>query len=469
MEIFMILIFLFGYIFIATEHSININKSATALFICGLLWLLYLVSAVQFVPTVNAEAFAVFLQEHPELLGESLYTQCLNFVVDVQILEYAGETAETILFLMGAMTIVELIDSHDGFLFITQRIKTHDKIKLLWIVAILSFFMSALLDNMTSAIVMVTLLRKLVGNYKERWLFAGVIIIAANSGGAWSPIGDVTTIMLWVKGNISSLATMKALFLPSLVSCLVPTFFASRLLKGILRTPNQQKEHKESIPVFSQKESLSILILGVFVLIMVPVLKSLFHFPPFMGIITGLGFMWIYTDLLYRRKGHVEEHSKRRVSKIIRNIDMSTILFFLGILMAVSVLSSVGILQKFSLFLDTNVHNVYVINLLIGGFSAIVDNVPLVASAIGMYTIPTAADLATSTDPAYLQAFMQDGVFWQFLAYCAGVGGSILIIGSAAGVVVMGLERISFWWYLKNISLMALTGYIAGALVYIFI
>ncbi|MEG2336736.1 MAG: sodium:proton antiporter NhaD [Bacteroidales bacterium] len=463
MEIFMILVFLLGYIFIATEHGVKINKSATALFICGILWLLCLLSAAQFVPTVQAEAFGRFLQENPDLLNESLYKQCLSFVVDVQILGYAGEAAETILFLMGAMTIVELIDTHDGFNFITQRITTKNKIKLLWIISILTFFMSALLDNMTTAIVMVMLLRKLVGNYKERWLFASVIIIAANSGGVWSPIGDVTTIMLWVKG------TIKGLFLPSLVSCLIPTFLAARLLKGILRAPSKAKEHKDAIPVFSQKESLSILILGVLVLLMVPVLKSLCHFPPFLGIITGLGVMWIYTDILYKRKKNIAEVSKRKVSQIIRNIDMSTILFFLGILMAVSALSSVGILQKFSSFLDSSIHNVYVINLLIGGLSAIVDNVPLVASAIGMYSIPSAADLAAATDLTYMQAFLQDGTFWQFLAYCAGVGGSMLIIGSAAGVVVMGLEKISFGWYLKNISLMAFTGYIAGALVYIFI
>ena len=366
------------------------------------------------------------------------------------------------------MITVELIDAHGGFMFITNRITTNEKKKLLLLIAGITFFMSAILDNLTTSIVMVMLMRKLLGNYKERWVFGSVIIIAANSGGAWSPIGDVTTIMLWVRGNISSSSTIPHLILPSLVSALVPVLIMMRFLHGKVTPPNAfvDNENNELLKELRTKEKLSILILGILCLIFVPVFKTITHLPPFMGILMGVGILWVYTELMYRRN-IVNEDIKLRLSKIVRRIDGATLLFFLGILLAVDALRCSGVLTDFAFWLDETVGNVYAVNLIIGTLSAVVDNVPLVAGAIGMYPVANEAMIATTADPAYMANFVMDGTFWQFLAYCAGVGGSMLIIGSAAGVVVMGLERINFIWYLKNISLLALLGYLAGAGVYI--
>ncbi len=315
---------------------------------------------------------------------------------------------------------------------------------------------------------MVMLMRKLLGNYKERWVFGSVIIIAANSGGAWSPIGDVTTIMLWVRGNISSSSTIPHLILPSLVSMIVPVLIMMRFLHGKVTPPDAftYNENDKLLKELRTKEKLSILILGVLCLIFVPIFKTITHLPPFMGILMGVGILWIYTELMYKRN-IVNEDLKLRLSKIVRRIDGATLLFFLGILLAVDALRCSGVLTDFAFWLDETVGNVYAVNLIIGTLSAVVDNVPLVAGAIGMYPVATDAIIATATDPTYMANFVQDGIFWQILAYCAGVGGSMLIIGSAAGVVVMGLERINFIWYLKNISLLALIGYLAGAGVYI--
>ena len=367
------------------------------------------------------------------------------------------------------MITVELIDSHGGFTFITRYITTTDKRKLLLAIATITFFLSAVLDNLTTSIVMIMLLRKLVGNYKERWVFGSIIIIAANSGGAWSPIGDVTTIMLWVRGNISTSATIPNLILPSIVSALVPVLFAMRFLHGKVTPPRViagGDENNALLEKLLPKTKLSILILGLFCLLFVPIFKTITHLPPFMGILLGVGVLWLYTERMYARTP-VDEELKLRLSKVVHRIDGTTLLFFLGILLAVDALRCVGILGDFALWLDQSVGNVYVVNLIIGTLSAIVDNVPLVAGAMGMYPVATDAMIAAAPDPAYMMNFAQDGVFWQFLAYCAGVGGSMLIIGSAAGVVVMGLERINFIWYLKNISLLALLGYLAGAGVYV--
>ncbi|MEG1748893.1 MAG: SLC13 family permease, partial [Tannerellaceae bacterium] len=320
----------------------------------------------------------------------------------------------------------------------------------------------------TTSIVMIMLIRKLLGNYKERWVFGSIIIIAANSGGAWSPIGDVTTIMLWVKGNISTSATIPHLFLPSLVSAIIPVLIAQRFLHGNVTPPNAllTDDNDGLLKELKTEEKLSILILGVFCLLFVPVFKTYTHLPPFMGILMGVGIMWFFTELMYKRK-HVNEDLKLRVAKIVHRIDGATLLFFLGILLAVDALRCSGVLTNFATMLDENIGNVYAVNLIIGTLSAIVDNVPLVAGAIGMYPVANEMMIASAADPVYMSYFVQDGVFWQFLAYCAGVGGSMLIIGSAAGVVVMGLERINFIWYLKNITPLALSGYLAGAAVYI--
>ena len=466
----MVIVFLAGYLMIALEHPLKINKAGTALLIGTVLWVMYASASPLFIPQVSAEEFAAFLHAFPELGDLSLKEQCTRFVVERQVLDSIGEVGETLVFLVGAMITVELIDTHGGFLFITNYIKTRDKRKLLAMIVTITFFLSAVLDNLTTSIVMVMLIRKLIGDNKERWVFGSLIVIAANSGGAWSPIGDVTTIMLWVKGNISTSATIPHLFLPSLVSALVPLLLAMRLLHGEVTPPAPSGEMEEGASLLqrnlSTRSRFSILVIGILCLLFVPVFKTVTHLPPFMGILMGVSFLWVYTELMYARLP-IPEEVKLRVSKVVHRIDGTTLLFFLGILLAVDALRYSGLLADFALWLDHSVGNVYVVNIVIGALSSIVDNVPLVAGAIGMYPVPTEAMVAAAADPAYLANFMQDGVFWQFLAYCAGVGGSMLIIGSAAGVVVMGLERINFIWYLKRISLLALAGYLSGAGVYI--
>ena len=465
----MVIVFLVGYLMIALEHPLKINKAGTALLIGTVLWVMYTYAAPFFIPRASAEEFSLFLESFPSLGSLTFKEQCTRFVVEHQVLDSIGEIAETLIFLIGAMITVELIDAHGGFMFITNHITTKKKKKLLALIAVITFFMSAVLDNLTTSIVMIMLIRKLLGNYKERWVFGSIIIIAANSGGAWSPIGDVTTIMLWVRGNISTSSTIPHLILPSIVSALIPVLIAMRFLHGNVTPPNafsQMEADNELLKKLKDKEKLSILIIGVLCLLFVPVFKTVTHLPPFMGILMGVGILWFYTEMLYARKP-IDEDLKLRLSKVVHRIDGATLLFFLGILLAVDALRCSGVLSDFAFWLDDTVGNVYAANLIIGALSSIVDNVPLVAGAIGMYPVATDAMVAAATDPAYLANFMQDGVFWQFLAYCAGVGGSMLIIGSAAGVVVMGLERINFIWYLKNISLLALAGYLSGAVVYI--
>lgn len=465
----MIVVFLVGYFFIALEHPLKINKAGTALLTGTILWVMYTYAAPGFIPIVSKEEFDLFLQAYPAISTLPFVEQCIRFVVEHQVLDSIGEIAETLIFLIGAMITVELIDAHGGFTFITKRIKTQKKKKLLWLIAILTFFMSAVLDNLTTSIVMIMLVRKLVGNFKERWVFGSIIIIAANSGGAWSPIGDVTTIMLWVKGNISTSSTIPHLILPSLVSAFLPVAIAQNFLHGNITPPLIPVNDPNNVLLaeLNKREKLSILIMGLLCLLLVPVFKTITHLPPFMGILLGVGILWTYTELMYKRIGRVQEDLKLRVSKIVHRIDGTTLIFFLGILLAVDALRCSGILGNLANLLDNKIGNVYAMNMIIGTLSAIVDNVPLVAGAIGMYPVATDAMLAGAADPTYLANFAQDGIFWQFLAYCAGVGGSMLIIGSAAGVVVMGLERINFIWYLKHFSLLALAGYLAGAGVYI--
>ncbi|MDR0429843.1 MAG: sodium:proton antiporter NhaD [Tannerellaceae bacterium] len=464
----MIVVFLVGYLLIALEHPLKLNKSGTALLTGTILWVLYTYAAPDLIPKATLAEFKNFLESYPALFTLPYEEQSIKYVVEHQVLESIGDIAETLIFLIGAMIIVELIDAHGGFMFITNRITTKDKRRLLVMISSITFFMSAVLDNLTTSIVMVMLVNKLIGNYKERWVFGSIIIIAANSGGAWSPIGDITTIMLWIRGNISTSATIPHLILPSIVSALVPVLIACRFLHGNISLPNNITNASDNILLkeLKTKEKLSILILGVACLLFVPVFKTVIHLPPFLGILFGVGVLWIYTEIMYRRNS-VSEDIKLRLSKIVHRIDGSTLLFFLGILLAVDALRCAGILDILSRLLDTSIGNVYAVDLIIGSLSAIVDNVPLVAGAIGMYPIATEAVIASAADPAYMANFVQDGVFWQFLAYCAGVGGSMLIIGSAAGVVVMGLEKIDFIWYLKHFSLLALLGYLAGAGIYI--
>ena len=438
----MIAVFVVGYVGIAMEHSININKSATALLMCGILWSIWSIFSPQVDPALTHE------------------------VLSAQIVEFLGEACEIIVFLIGAMTIVDLIDSHGGFEVITRHISTRKKTRLLWLVGTITFFMSALLDNMTTTIIMVMLLRKMIYNYRERWIFASMIVIAANSGGAWSPIGDITTIMLWMKGNVSTLNLMGTLILPCIVSVCVPMAIATHFLKGVIEEEKTSEETSSRPEYITKKESRIILVMGTVLLASVPVFKSVTGLPPYMGVMVALGIMWVYTELMYKKKRNIEESIKNRVSKVIKHIDMPTILFFLGILMAVSSLQSAGILTDAANFLNEKIHNIFAINTLIGILSSVVDNVPLVAASIGMYPVPDAAAIAASADPSYLEFFVKDGAFWHMQAYCAGVGGSLLIIGSAAGVVAMGLEKMNFAWYLKNITLLALAGYLAGIAVF---
>ncbi len=460
MEI-MVLVFIIGYFFIAIEHRVGIDKAAIALLTGGILWVLYILLSPLTVPNVFHVHFHEFVADNNSVNILPLIEQCRSYIVDVHIIESLGEISETLFFLMGAMTIVELVDVHGGFYIITDRITTRNKKLLLILIAFITFFMSSILDNLTTSIVMVMMVRKIVPNYKERWVYGSMIIIAANSGGAWSPIGDVTTIMLWIKGKITTGPLISSLFIPGLISMIVPMLLATRMLKGeLVETSRKAAGHISTI--LSEKERLILSAMGVLALVMVPVFKYLTHLPPFVGVLIGLSILWIYTEIIYSRK-ETTETLKHRVTRVLKRVDTATILFFLGILLAVNALQGTGVLNIMGAFLEERVHNVYLINIAIGFLSAIVDNVPLVAVAMGMYPLADASMIAAAADPAFMQTFVQDGSFWLFLAYCAGVGGSLLIIGSAAGVVVMGIERITFNWYLKHFSLLALAGYLAGA------
>lgn len=428
----LLIIFILGYACIALEHKIKIDKAATALFMFGAIWSAY-----------------ALLSGSDNVTGE--------------LLEHLGSTCETLIFLIGAMTIVDLIDTHGGFGIITERITTRNKLLLVWLLAFITFFMSAVLDNMTTTIIMVMMMRRIIPDARERWIFAGVIIVAANSGGAWSPIGDVTTIMLWMRGNVTAQSIIIYLILPCVVSVVIPIVMAMRMLRGGEQTL-PPRDNSITLPDgIGKRFSRSVLYAGVAGLLFVPVFKSITGLPPYIGMMLSLGIVWILTEWAYdHKKRGMEEEAKNRVSKVLKNIDMPTILFFLGILMSVAGLQSAGMLHSAADFLDKNIHEVFTITSIVGILSSVIDNVPLVAACMGMYPVADAASVAASVDPAYAEMFLPDGLFWLLLTYCAGVGGSILIIGSAAGVVAMGLEKIDFTWYLKHISLMALVGYLAG-------
>ena len=466
MTIWMIILFVLGYLLIALEHPLKIDKAATALLMGVLLWLLYLIGASDF---ISDDSLRSFISDNPQFKDLPLWQQYKHFVSDYLLIESLGGICSILIFLLGAMTIVEVIDVHGGFIFITSHVTTNNKRKLLWIVTLFTFFMSAVLDNLTTAIVMIMLTRKLLSDKHERWLFASLIVIAANSGGAWSPIGDVTTIMLWINGNVTTGSIIPRLFLPGLVSVLVPAMIISYKIK--LETSEQvfqQLDDSSETYLLPSKKRKFIFFLGISALLFVPIFKAITHFPPFIGILLGLSALWITTEIMYNSEDRrTRRQRQQRVGKVIRRLDGSTLLFFLGILLAVDVLSFSGILSSIGDFLYEKVGNIYAINLIIGAISAVLDNVPLVAGAMRMYPLLDASALAIAANPEYMQYFVQDGVFWHFLAYCGGVGGSMLIIGSAAGVVAMAIEQINFIWYLKRISLLALAGYLLGALVYI--
>lgn len=416
MNTLIIIAFIIGYLFITIENKIHINKAAIAILTGAICWTIYV-----------------------------LQTSTSPETVVSQLVEHVGSISQIIFFLIGAMTIVELIDSYHGFDVITKLLTTNKTRVLLWIICFITFFLSAVLDNLTTTIVMITLIRKLLKERNDRLLFAGMIVISANAGGAWTPIGDVTTTMLWIGGQISTVNIMLKLFLPSLISMVVPLALVSFKVKG---------EFEKTIKIDSEStvsnfEKNVVFILGMSALVFAPVFKTITHLPPFLGILTGLSVLWVVTELLHKNK---EEEDKISVSHALKKIDTPSILFFLGILVAVAALESTGLLTNLATAMSDAVGNIKIISISLGLLSAIIDNVPLVAASMGMYD---------------MQTYPMDHYFWELIAYCAGTGGSILIIGSAAGVAAMGLMKVDFFWYVKNISLWALIGYFAGAAFYL--
>jgi len=417
MTTIIVIIFILGYLAIAFEHPLRINKAASALLTGVVCWTVY-----------------ALWGGDKELVSENLG-------------HHLSDIAGILFFLLGAMVIVELIDAHDGFEVITQRIQTTNKKKLVWIVGIITFFLSAVLDNLTTTIVMVSMLRKIIPSHKDRLMFAGLIVISANAGGAWSPIGDVTTTMLWIGNQVTTANIIIKTVIPSLVCFFVPALVISLQMKGNLERAEEIKDKLLSTP----NERKTVFVIGIACLLFVPIFKTITHLPPYMGIVFGLGTMWVLTEMVHSGK---DEHEKGllSVNHALRKIDTPSILFFLGILLAVSALQSTGILTSIASSLDTSIGDISIITIIIGFLSAIVDNVPLVAAAQGMYG---------------LDRYPTDHFFWEFLAYCTGTGGSILIIGSAAGVAAMGMEKIQFGWYLKKIAWLAVIGYLAGAGVFL--
>ena len=446
LTIAIIVVFVLGYALIAMESLTKVNKAAVALLMFVFCWTLYMFDPAPFVQLM-----------HPDFEGTG--DKVVSFV-NALITEHLGDTATTLFFLMGAMTIVEIVDQNGGFNWVKNVMQSKTKRSLLWKIAFMTFFLSAILDNLTTSIVMVMILRKLVQDKHDRMIYASLVIIAANSGGAFSPIGDVTTIMLWNAGMITAGGVISEIFIPSLVSMLIPAFLLQMLLKGNIQYDDMTSDMSGDREVleFNGFQRKIVFAIGVGGLCSVPLFHFFTDLPPFAGILLVLGILWTVTEVFYRnlhKKRGDEIQFSKRVSSLLSRIDMSTILFFLGILMAVACLEEVGVLKELGRGLNTTFNgNHYAVTGIIGVLSAIVDNVPLVAGSMGMYPIGVEPDMAV------------DGIFWQLLAYCAGVGGSMLIVGSAAGVVVMGLEKITFGWYMKRITWIAFVGYIAGILSY---
>ena len=433
-----ICVFVFGYLCIALEYPLKINKAATALLMCAVLWTIFAVSGTGAMSTAFANAISGDFRD---------------FLSD-NITHHLGETGETVFFLLGAMTIVEVVDRWGGFRVITDHIKATSKVELLWILGVLAFCLSAILDNLTTTIMMCTLLNKIIPVRHDRWFFASMIVIAANAGGAWTPIGDVTTIMLWIAGKVSALNIMQMTLLPSIISILVPFAILSYTLRGgHIEAPANDEVDNSPASRVPARQRMIVLCLGVGVLICVPIFKSITHLPPYIGILGALGIVWMVTELMRPKDPAEENYHSLKLSHILARVDLSSIIFFLGILMAVGVLQVCGHLSMLANSLDgialAEPYKYFTIDTIIGVLSSIVDNVPLVAGMMGMYDFP------------------MDHYFWEMLAYCAGTGGSILIIGSAAGVAAMGIEKIDFIWYFKHITWIAFIGYLAGALCYI--
>lgn len=429
-------VFVLGYFCIAIESLTKVNKAAIALLMFVFTWTLFMIDPGQYISGIVGDNAAQMVSEVME--------------------RHLGSTATTLFFLMGAMTIVELVDQNGGFNFVRGMMSTRSKRALLWRIAFMTFILSAILDNLTTSIVMIMILRKLVSDHKDRLVYAALVVIAANSGGAFSPIGDVTTIMLWNKGLITAAGVIKEIIVPSVISMVIPALILQYSLKGELKIAENKTTLSEAELLTAAQRKL-IFILGVGGLIFVPIFKSITHLPPFVGILLVLGVLWTVTEVFYSHLPHTSDKNgmQKRVTNMLSRIDMSTILFFLGILMAVACLETIGVLTQMGQGLNVAFNgNHFMVTGIIGVLSSIVDNVPLVAGCMGMYPMEAVGD------------FAQDGIFWQLLAYCAGVGGSMLIIGSAAGVVVMGLEKITFGWYMKHITWIAFVGYMAGILAY---
>jgi Na+/H+ antiporter NhaD/arsenite permease-like protein len=428
MFILMALVFVLGYLAIALEHPLKINKAATAILTGALVWTILMLGQKVIFPNGSD-----------------------HHVLNHHLLEHLGEIASILFFLMGAMTIVELVDVHEGFRVITDRITTLNKVKLLWVICVLAFFMSAALDNLTTTIVMCALLRKLIKDKETLWLFAGMVVISANAGGAWSPIGDVTTIMLWIGGQVTTVNIVAKLIVPSLVCLILPLLWMSRTMKGTIERPDivRATGHHHGGNVTSFERNL-VFGLGVGALVFVPIFKAVTHLPPFMGVMLGLGVLWVITEFIHWRHG-VDSRGDLMVTAVLRRIDMPSVLFFLGILVAVAGLQVAGHLTLLAEGLDKSLGNIYLINGAIGILSSIVDNVPLVAAAMGMYP---------------MTQYPPDHLFWELLALCAGTGGSLLIIGSAAGVAAMGIMHIDFIWYLRKMTIPAAIGYFGGMITF---
>lgn len=439
LTLLIVVAFVIGYMFIALESIAKVNKAAVALLMFVVCWTLFMVDPGSYMSLASGDGIA----------------SAVSKVIE----EHLGETSTTLFFLMGAMTIVEVVDQNGGFNFVRDIMKTRSKRALLWRIAFMTFILSAILDNLTTSIVMIMILRKLVKDRNDRLIYAALVVIAANSGGAFSPIGDVTTIMLWNKGVITAAGVIMEILIPSLVSMVIPAYILSLSLKGEIAQTAVGETVAEACDLKDSQRK-AVFCLGVGGLIFVPIFKSITHLPPFVGILLVLGVLWTVTEVFYRHLPHDCDNTngtQKRVTNILSRIDMSTILFFLGILMAVACLQTIGVLTQLGEGLNVVFNgNHYLVTGVIGVLSSIVDNVPLVAGCMGMYPVEAAGDMAV------------DGIFWQLLAYCAGVGGSMLIIGSAAGVVVMGLEKITFGWYLKKITWIAFVGYMAGIFTYWF-
>ena len=421
MLVAIIITFIVGYSAIIFEQNIKIDKAAVALMTGVICWTLYAFSGTP------------------------------KDTVEHHLIEKFAESAQILFFLLGAMTIVELIDAHEGFDVIVSRVKTRKKVSLLWIIGILSFFLSSVLDNLTTTIVMISFIRKLVNDREDKLLLASIIIIAANAGGAWSPIGDVTTTMLWIGKQVTTTKLMEYVFLPSIICVIVPLCIVSFRMKGNLEPMDESNDSKEKVDSLSKQHKTIVFVLGIGALIFVPIFKTITHLPPFMGMLLSLGVMWAITELMHSDKDQTDK-TALSVKSALERVDTPSIMFFVGILLAVGVLESTGILRGCAEWLTQTIGNQSVIAVVIGLISAIVDNVPLVAASMGMYS---------------LEHFPQDDKFWHLIAYCAGTGGSILIIGSAAGVAAMGMERIEFFWYVKRVSFLAAMGYFAGAAAFI--